>query len=68
MMRVMHDGAKRGYACGPARGLPATRVGAFTQALYDSAKKQGWIVLGMKDDWKRSLCVQMMQGSGLVRL
>ena len=50
---VMHDDAKREYAYGPAQGLPATKVGAFTQALYDQAKKQGWIVISMKDDWKR---------------
>ena len=37
----------------PAQGLPATKVGAFTQALYDEAKKQGWIVISMKDDWKK---------------
>ena len=23
------------------------------QALYDEAKKQGWVVVSMKDDWKR---------------
>jgi phosphoglycolate phosphatase-like HAD superfamily hydrolase len=52
-MLVLHDDAKREYAYGPAQGLPATKVGAFTQALYDEAKKQGWIVISMKDDWKR---------------
>ena len=31
-MIVMHDDAKREYAYGPAKGLPATKVGAFTQA------------------------------------
>jgi phosphoglycolate phosphatase-like HAD superfamily hydrolase len=50
---VLHDDAKREYAYGPAQGLPATKVGAFTQALYDQAKKQGWIVVSMKDDWKK---------------
>ena len=35
------------------RGLPDTKVGTFTQALYDEAKKQGWIVISMKNDWKR---------------
>ncbi len=50
---VMHDHAKREYAYGPAEGLPATRVGAFTQPLYDEARKDGWIVVSMKDDWKR---------------
>lgn len=52
-MIVLHDDAKREYAYGPARGLPATKVGTFTQALYDEAKKQGWIVISMKDDWKK---------------
>ena len=42
------------YADGPAQGLPEnTKVGAFTQALYDEAKKDGWIVISMKNDWKR---------------
>ena len=52
-MIVLHDDAKREYAYGPAQGLPDTKVGAFTQALYDEAKKQGWIIISMKDDWKR---------------
>ena len=30
----------REYAYGPAQGLPDTRVGAFTQALYDEAKRR----------------------------
>jgi len=53
MMLVLHDDAQREYAYGPARGLPDTRVGTFTQALYDEAKKQGWTVISMKDDWKK---------------
>jgi phosphoglycolate phosphatase-like HAD superfamily hydrolase len=52
-MLVLHDDATREYAYGPAQGLPATKVGTFTQALYDEAKKQGWIVISMKNDWKR---------------
>ncbi len=52
-MIVLHDDAKREYAYGPAQGLPDTKVGTFTQALYDEAKKLGWIVISMKDDWKR---------------
>ena len=52
-MLVLHDDAKREYAYGPAKGLPDTKVGAFPQALYDEAKKQGWIVISMKNDWKR---------------
>ncbi len=34
------------------KGLPDTQVGTFTQALYDEAKKQGWIVISMNNDWK----------------
>ena len=52
-MLVLHDDAKREYAYGPAQGLPDTKVGTFTQALYDEAKKQGWTVISMKNDWKR---------------
>jgi hypothetical protein len=52
-MLVLHDDAKREYAYGPALGLPNTKIGAFPQALYDQAKKQGWTVISMKNDWKR---------------
>jgi len=53
MMLVLHDDAKREYAYGPATGLPATKVGAFTQQLYDEARKKGWTVISMKNDWKK---------------
>jgi len=43
-MLLLHDDAQREYAYGPALGLPNTKVGTFTQALYDEAKKQGWAV------------------------
>ena len=52
-MLVLHDDAKREYAYGPAQGLPDSKVGTFPQALYDEAKKDGWFVISMKDDWKR---------------
>jgi len=52
-MLVFHDDAKREYAYGPAQGLPDTKVGTFTQALYDQAQKAGWTVISMKNDWKR---------------
>ena len=52
-MLVLHDDAKREYAYGPATGLPDTKVGTFTQALYDKAQKDGWIVISMKNDWKQ---------------
>lgn len=53
MMLVLHDDAQREYAYGPAQGLPDTKVGTFTQALYDEAKQRGWHVISMKNDWKR---------------
>jgi phosphoglycolate phosphatase-like HAD superfamily hydrolase len=52
-MLVLHDDATREFAYGPAEGLPETKVGTFTQALYDEAKKQGWTVISMKNDWNR---------------
>jgi hypothetical protein len=52
-MIVLHDDAQREYAYGPAQGLPDTKVGTFTQALYDEAKKDDWTVISMKNDWKR---------------
>jgi phosphoglycolate phosphatase-like HAD superfamily hydrolase len=52
-MLVLHDDEKREYAYGPAQGLRNSKVGTFTQALYDEAKKKGWIVISMKDDWKK---------------
>ncbi len=51
-MLVLHDDAEREYAYGPAQGLPNSKVGTFTQALYDKAKKDDWFVISMKNDWK----------------
>jgi hypothetical protein len=53
MMLVFHDDAKREYAYGPAGGMPDTHVGTFSEALMAEAKKSGWNVISMKDDWKR---------------
>jgi phosphoglycolate phosphatase-like HAD superfamily hydrolase len=52
-MLVLHDDGTREYAYGPAQGLPDTKFGAFTQALYNEAKTRGWFVISMKNDWKR---------------
>jgi phosphoglycolate phosphatase-like HAD superfamily hydrolase len=52
-MLVLHDDPAREYAYGPAEGLPDSKVGTFTQALYDEAKKDGWTVISMKNDWRR---------------
>jgi phosphoglycolate phosphatase-like HAD superfamily hydrolase len=53
MMLVLHDDAKREYAYGPAANLPDTHVGTFTNALLLEATKNAWIVISMKNDWKR---------------
>ena len=53
MLLVLHDDAAREFAYGPAEGLPDSKIGAFSQALYDKAKASGWHVISMKDDWKR---------------
>jgi phosphoglycolate phosphatase-like HAD superfamily hydrolase len=52
-MLVLHDDAAREYAYGPAAGLPDTKIGTFTPALYDEAKKSGWTVISMKTDWRK---------------
>jgi hypothetical protein len=53
MMLVLHDDAQREYVFGPARDQPGTKVGTFTQALCDEAKKHDWTVISMKGDWTR---------------
>jgi haloacid dehalogenase-like hydrolase len=53
MMLVLHDDATREYAYGPAQGLPDSKIGTFTQALYDEATTKGWNVISMKHDWNR---------------
>ena len=53
MMLVLHDDPEREYAYGPAAGLPDSKVGTFTPALFDEAKTKGWTVISMKKDWKR---------------
>ena len=53
MLLILHDDAAREYPYGPARGLPDVKLGAFPPALDEQAKKDGWIVVSMKDDWKQ---------------
>jgi phosphoglycolate phosphatase-like HAD superfamily hydrolase len=48
MMLVHHDDAAREYAYGPA-----SKVGTFSDALAAEAKRRGWVVISMKNDWKR---------------
>jgi haloacid dehalogenase-like hydrolase len=50
---VLHDDGAREFAYGPARGLPDVKLGYFTPALDEHAKKDGWTVVSMKDDWKQ---------------
>ncbi len=52
-MLVPYDDAKHEYAYGPAPRLLDSKLGTFTQALYNEAKKRGWVVVSIKDDWKR---------------
>src|SRR5271165_1091505 len=49
---VLHDDGAREFAYGPARGLPDVKLGYFTPALEEHAKKDGWTIVSMKDDWK----------------
>ena len=63
-MLLLHDDAAREYAYGPAAGLPDTKVGTFTQALYDEAKKNGWTVISMKNDWRRIFAFESDVRSG----
>jgi hypothetical protein len=53
MLFVLHDDAAREYVYGPALGLPDPKLGAFPQALYEQAKKEGWTVVSMKYDWNQ---------------
>jgi ABC transporter substrate binding protein len=42
---VVHDDATREYAYGPAQGLPDTKIGTLSQAMYDMAKKRDWAII-----------------------
>ena len=53
MMLVFHDDAKREYAYGPANGMPDTTFGRFPPSLMEEAGKKGWVVISMKNEWKR---------------
>lgn len=50
---ILHDDAEREYAYGPAQGLPDSPVGTFSQEMYDLGKKEGWVIVSMKNDWKK---------------
>ena len=42
-----HDDAEREWAYGIE-----SKIGTFSDALMAEAKKNGWIVICLKDDWK----------------
>jgi len=46
-MLVHHDDAEREYSYGAD-----SKIGTFSDALMIEAKKKGWIVISIKDDWK----------------
>ena len=46
-MLVHQDDGEREYAYGAD-----SKIGTFSDALMDEAKKNGWIVISMKEDWK----------------
>ena len=48
MMLVHHDDAEREYAYGAD-----SKIGTLSDALMAVAKKNGWPVISMKNDWKR---------------
>jgi len=47
-MLVLHDDATREFAYGPM-----SKVATFSDALMAQGKKRGWIIITMKNDWKR---------------
>lgn len=48
MLLVHHDDAKREYSYGAA-----SKVGTFSDALMKEARRNKWLVVSMKNDWKR---------------
>jgi len=48
MMLVHHDDAAREWSYGPK-----SKIGTFSDSLMAEAKRQGWIVISMKNDWKK---------------
>ena len=47
MMLVHHDDGAREWAYGAE-----SKIGTFSDSLMAEARKQGWTVISMKDDWK----------------
>jgi hypothetical protein len=48
MLLVHHDDAVREYAY-----AAKSQIGTFSDALMQEAKTRGWVVVSMKDDWRR---------------
>jgi phosphoserine phosphatase len=48
MVLVHHDDDKREYAYDAQ-----SKIGTFSDALMNEAKQKGWLVISMKNDWKR---------------
>ncbi len=48
MMLVHHDDARREWAYGAE-----SKIGALSDSLMTAAKKNGWTVISMKNDWQR---------------
>ena len=48
MVLVHHDDDKREYAYGAK-----SKIGTFPDSLMAEAQKRGWVVISMKNDWKR---------------
>jgi hypothetical protein len=65
-MLVLHDDATREFAYGPVLGLPGTRVGAFTQPLYDEARKRGWFRHQHEKRLEKAFCVRQVVGPALM--
>ena len=50
MMLVHHDNAARDWTY-----AAESKVGTFSDKLMAEAKKSGWTVISIKNDWKRVL-------------
>jgi phosphoglycolate phosphatase-like HAD superfamily hydrolase len=48
MVLVHHDDSVREWAYGAN-----SKIGTFSDSLMTEAKKNGWVVISMKEDWKR---------------
>ena len=48
MMLVHHDDSRREYDYGVN-----SKIGTFSEELMEEARRRGWVVISMKDDWNR---------------